>query len=324
METAIIQTNQNIENLAKRIKLEAPQLSELNEMQLETIAKLVITDRLKDQMKRAVDLAGIDYQQEKAKFIETTSKTGSRHTQRAYKNALAKLEAYTSTHKINPLELTPATADDFVNDLKKQDFSPATVRQVIASASSFYTFLERRLNNNSIILINPFRGTKTRPAKRLVRSCQYPTAKETKLIINSLPSELSAIVYLMAYRGLRAGAFPRLKLHGRIFETTSKGKTITGEFSEKCIAKIKALNVSFSEPFKKWTAGNIQQSTRYYITKLYKAGKISAIYSVHDFRHFYATQEYSKDKDIYRVSKLLNHSSIQVTENYLRGLKVII
>ena len=315
--------SKSVQELAKNILHQAPQLSELTADQLETVAKLVIADRLKDQLKRAVDLAGIDYEAEKARFLETNSKTASKQTARAYKNALKKLEAYAEARNISPLELTPATADDFVNDLKKRDYSPATIRQAIASASSFFTYLERRVNNNGLILSNPFRGTKARPAKKLVRACQYPTARETKLIIESLPAELSAIVFIMAFRGLRAGAFPGLKIHGKTFETTSKGKEITGELSEACISKIRALGVPMAEPFARWTAGAIQQEARYYITKLYKAGKISAVYSVHDFRHFYATQEYKKDKDIYRVSKLLGHSSIQVTENYLRGLKVV-
>lgn len=314
----------NINDLAKNIVLNAPQLSDLNTEQLEAVARLVMTDKLKEQLKKAVDLAGVDYESEKNIFLETISKTGSAQTKRAYNNALQKLEAYTRARNISPLELTPAIADDFINDLKKQDFSPATIRQTVASASSFYTFLERRINNNGIILLNPFRGTKARPAKKLVRACQYPTAKETKIIIDSLPAELSAIVYLMAFRGLRAGAFPGLKLHGAIFETTSKGKNIAGELSKDCVKKIKDLAGNYSAPFTRWTAGAIEQETRYYVSKLFKAGKISAVYSVHDFRHFYAVQEYKRDKDIYRVSKLLNHSSIAITENYLRGLKVIL
>lgn len=311
----------DIQSLAKTIALNAPSLNDLTQDQLEAIARLVITDKLKSDMARQIDLAGIDYPAEKQRFLET-SKTQSKHTQRAYNNALKRLEAYSDTRKIHPLELTPRTADDFIHDLKKQDLSPATIRQAIATASSFFTFLERRYNNNAIVINNPFRGTKERPAKRLVRTCQYPTASEVETIINALPSELSAIVYIMAFRGLRSGAFPALKIYGKTFKTTSKGKDIQGELPTSCLAKIKELGLT-AEPFKRWTAPAIQQEARYYITKLFKAGKISAVYSVHDFRHFYAVTEYQKDKDIYRVSKLLGHASIQVTENYLRGLSIL-
>jgi len=37
-------------------------------------------------------------------------------------------------------------------------------------------------------------------------------------------------------------------------------------------------------------------------------------------RHFFAVTEYKKDFDIHRVSKLLNHASIQVTEHYLKSI----
>ncbi len=55
-------------------------------------------------------------------------------------------------------------------------------------------------------------------------------------------------------------------------------------------------------------------------TKLAEFETIKAAYWAHDFRHLYAVTEYRKDKDIYRLSKLLGHASIQVTETYLRGL----
>jgi integrase len=57
-------------------------------------------------------------------------------------------------------------------------------------------------------------------------------------------------------------------------------------------------------------------------TKLYQAGKINAAYSAHDFRHYFAITEYQKDKDIYKLSKLLDHTNIAVTETYLKSLKL--
>ena len=56
------------------------------------------------------------------------------------------------------------------------------------------------------------------------------------------------------------------------------------------------------------------------VHRLADAGRIAAPYSAHDFRHFYAVAEYRKDQDLHRVSKLLGHASIQVTETYLHGL----
>jgi integrase len=60
----------------------------------------------------------------------------------------------------------------------------------------------------------------------------------------------------------------------------------------------------------------------YHIKKLYQAGKIDAAYSAHDFRHYAASREDKKDKDIKRVRDFLHHSSISITERYLRSLGV--
>jgi len=313
----------NLKTYASSLASSIPELSDLSSEQLEIIAKLVVTDKLKEKLKKAVDFSSIDYQNEKQKFLDSTS---SIQTYRSYSNALKKLENFVSSISISILELSTSSADDFITHLKKQDFSSATIRQTIAGCSSFFSFLERRFNNKEIIIQNPFRGTKLRPKKKLVRSCLYPTASEVQMIIDFLPTELSVIVYLMAFRGFRSDAFLNMSIHGKIFITTSKGKEIAGELSDSCIKKLKSLPKNCVAPnlFSHWNAHLIQQQVRYYISKLFNAGKIPTVYSVHDFRHFFATQEYEKNKDIYRLSKLLNHSSIAVTENYLRGLNVVV
>lgn len=44
--------------------------------------------------------------------------------------------------------------------------------------------------------------------------------------------------------------------------------------------------------------------------------------SIHLFRHTFAKNYYKTTKDIYALSRLLNHSSIAITENYLRDLGI--
>jgi site-specific recombinase XerD len=61
------------------------------------------------------------------------------------------------------------------------------------------------------------------------------------------------------------------------------------------------------------TAAHFKRITR----RLAATGEIAHAYSVHDLRHFYAVSEYRKDKDIYRVCKLLNHSDVKTTMKYL-------
>jgi site-specific recombinase XerC len=259
-------------------------------------------------------IAGIDWQEEKAVFLDNAIK--SAHTRTGYRAALSRLDAWAATRTINPLEMTPAQADDFIYAQKATGAAPATVRLTIAAASSFYTFLHRR----HTAVENPFRGTKALPAKKAVRETAIPDTKEVKAIIAALPTMEAAAAAVMAYRGLRAGGLPGMTITGTKFETHSKGKDIKGNIPAEAIERIKAAGLTMKSPFAGILPNTLEHRIARAIEKLHRAGKVRAAYSAHDLRHFYAVTEYRKDKDIHRVSKLLNHASISVTENYLKGL----
>jgi site-specific recombinase XerD len=270
-------------------------------------------------------IAGIDWQVEKETFLSNAGKTNSAHTRTGYRAALGKLETWTATRAINPLELSPAQADDFIYALKAEGRAPASIRLDTAAASSFYTFLHRR----HTAIENPFRGTKARPAKKAVRVTAIPDAKEVKAIITALPPMEAAAAAVMAYRGLRAGALPTLSIAGGKFTGHSKGKDIDGELPQAALKAIQAAGLPLRAPFsapegykaENWT-NTLEKRIVKTTKKLHQAGKIKAAYSCHDLRHFYAATEYRKNHDIHRLCKLLAHASIQVTETYLKSIKV--
>jgi len=303
------------QEMAMRIKREAPTLADLNNEQLEQIARLVMAQRLTAELNKQVDMAGINYQSEKETFLNNAGKTASKHTRAAYKNGLSRLEQWTETQGINILELTPAQADNFIYAMKGNR-AAASIRLDTAAASSFFTWLHRRHN----AIENPFRGSKARPAKKAVKKIEVPTAIEIKTIIKELKPELSAAAAVMAYRGLRAGALPTLIISGGRFTAQSKGKDITGEIPAAALGAIKAASLPLRSAFSNILANTLEKQIARAIKKLYEKGKVKACYSCHDLRHFYAVTEYKKDHDIHRVSKLLNHASIQVTEHYLKSI----
>ena len=262
----------------------------------------------------ASKLSKINYQIEKKTFVENAGRTQSVNTHIAYRAALGRLDEWANRQNINPLELTPAQADDFIYSLCKER-SAASVRLDVAAASSFYTFLHRR----HTAIENPFRGTKARPAKKAA-TVEIPSAGEVGTIIRELPSDLAAAVSIMAYRGLRAGILPTLSIKGEQFKGYSKGKDVSGALPSIVVDAIKATDLSLRGPFAGIQSNTLEKRIARAIAKLYKAGKVQSGYSAHDLRHFYAVTEYHKDKDIHRVSKLLGHASILVTETYLRGL----
>ena len=310
----------NPAEMALRIKQEAPTLADLNNEQLEQIARLVMTQRLAAELHTAVNLAGIDWQKEKAVFLENAGKEQSGHTRRGYSNALGKLEAWAAGQKINPLELTALQADDFIYSLKAAGSASASVRLTAAAASSFYTFLHRRHKE----IDNPFRGTKARPKDRAARPLAIPSAGEVETILHSppadFPADLLAAVSIMAFMGLRAGALPGLSIKGDRFTSRSKGKDISGDIPAEITDHLKAAALPLRDPFAGRTTNSLELAIAYYIKKLFREGKLAASYSCHDFRHYFAVSHYRKHRDIYALQKALNHSSIAVTEKYLRGL----
>lgn len=127
----------------------------------------------------------------------------------------------------------------------------------------------------------------------------------------------------MAKAGLRVGAFNGLTIKEGKYTTLSKGKEYKGKFSAEILERIKEAGLNLYSPFKGLNTDSLKNKIQYEVEKLYNQGKINAPYSAHDFRHFYAVEEYTRDKDIYRICKLLHHANIQVTETYLKGLNVL-
>ena len=139
-------------------------------------------------------------------------------------------------------------------------------------------------------------------------------------MVRELPAYEAAAVALMALRGVRAGLLPTLSISGDRFFGRSKGKDVSGALPAQAIEAVKAADLPLRSPFAGVLENTLAKRITKEIAKLYEAGKVKAVYNCHLFRHAYAIREYRKDKDIYRVSKLLGHASIQVTEHYLRGL----
>ena len=307
--------NNEVEKTALKIANESPELNDLTAEQLEKIAQLVITQNLTAELNNKAKIANIDYKAEKTIFIMQSSKTGSEQTQIQYYKAICELERFTNKNSINILQLTPGQADDFIYSLEG---SPNYKNLIIAGVSSFYSYLERRHS----VIKNPIRGTKARPAKKSVRELEIPSEIELFTILNELPELEKTAIYIMAYRGLRVGALNNMKIWGNKYQAVSKGKSIFGEFPIEVIVNIKSSDLNNRTPFESLTTNALKLRIYRATSKLHREGKIQAAYSAHDFRHYFAVNEYQKDKDIYKLSKLLDHSNISVTETYLRSLKI--
>jgi integrase len=332
--------------MARLLCEKAPSLADLSPEQLKTVAQLVMTQDLVEELRTKKNIAGIDWSEERAHFLEDTR---SPLTRRAYSASLDRLELWGKREKIDLLTLNAREADQFIRDLKAghvpaQDKgkvingkrrgktpyadgerpSSASARLDISAVSAFYSKLERYHSQ----IRNPFRGTRIRPPNENKKETVIPTEEDYNAIIAHVPVLAQAIIKTLALRGLRAGALPTLSRSAGRYYGVSKGKKLTEGTTDGIILPQEVLDtiekagLDLKKPFAWTNSPAIERRINYYMGKLYQEGLIKAPYSCHDFRHFFAVREYLRDKDIFRVSKLLNHADVAITQKYLRSLKV--
>lgn len=333
MNNEISAKNTELKAVEERI-INSPELKDLSSKQLEEIAKLVLVQRYANQMNKEVELSRYDYKELKSIFLESAGRTNSVNTKLAYENALNHFEKYLSERKIeNPLDIDTATADDFIYALRNSGKSASTVRQFVGAVSSYFSFVERR---SSGTIKNVFRGTKARPQPKTNKSGKFynisvdantitAVDNDINTILNSIENkEFKSIILIMVNCGLRVGAFnSNFKILGNKFICQTKGKEFIGVLPEVCLKAIRNAGLSHSKPFENWCDVKTKNMFKYYTKKLFEAGNIQYPYSCHDIRHLFSIRSYNADHDIHKLSKLLGHSSIAVTEKYLKGLNVI-
>lgn len=214
---------------AQRIAHESPSLADLGAEQLERLARVVVAETLKDELRKAADLERVPYTEEREAFIQRAGRTGSVHTRTAYRSALDRLDAWSKLQKLSPLELTPARADDWIEALKAEGRAPSNINLDVAAASSFWTWMVRRHPE----LRNPFRGTRARPPRKERRKLEVPTDWEVRIIEQTADGWLRAAVVMMGQAGLRAGALLSLSINGTPWTATTKGKDQSGKLPQE-------------------------------------------------------------------------------------------
>lgn len=291
----------------------------ITEEQAELLIKQANYLNILDYMKEEQLIKQIDYETEKENFFKQCSKTKSNHTKRQYKNGLNKLEEYCSMNNKNILFIKAREADDFITEVNSSELSNLSIRALVSSCSSFFSFLERRYP----FIKNPFRGTKTRPPVKNKKRLEVPTKKEIELIIKDISDPLikMAIIFIMEC-GVRVGALPKLEIRNNKYYSYSKGKEISWKVTDKVIKELKKNNLTFNAPFKNKSSEVIRNIFYRSSKRLYEQGKIKAAYSIHDIRHYFAVTLYKQTRDIELIRKALNHSNIAITGLYLRSLEV--
>lgn len=289
------------------------------------LASIAKERELVDTFQKQAKLAGIDWQSQKSDFITYDSKGGKRgaSTKRLYTKAFETYEAFCAGKDIKPQEITRKGVKEYVRELVARKLSSATVKVYTAALRAFFSYIADSFNNESIE--NPFTRVKT-PSKQSVRACVYPSQSDVAQIISYLKvheetGKLAKIAALMANDGFRIGAFESMDISDKgTARGVSKGKVYEKKLSKESIEALDGLR---GKAFSEWQSAKAQSLFNYHIGKMYEAGLISTRFSCHDFRHHYAVKLYKETKDIIAVQVALNHSSVIITETYLKELKLI-
>lgn len=272
----------------------------------------------------------------------------SKATRRSYEKAIARLEAFCEAERIEPTELRHEGAKRFAQSsfcrCKEEgagERAAESIRLTLTAVSSLYSEMAR-LSEGAVY--NPFLRMKAKPRASRTKDKAVPTAEELEAILANTTGEVRAAVACMSYRGFRIGALPSLVLTTRdgktTFRTVTKGKEQWGELPNAAMDAIEAAGLSRKKPFEGAKETTLAKRVERELDRLAAQGLITghkaerkinrkaqavtvSDYSCHSFRHFYAVAEYNKDKDIERVRRLLNHSTLTITQTYLQSLGCI-
>lgn len=306
-------------------KLDMVKLETLNQTELLQVAKLVKVDELKKELKNKIRQEKINLAERLETFLN--QKTASVNTRYIYKKAVNHFFSYLERNNIHPLSVCAYDVDLYLNFLNTEKYSSNSRRLYIAAVSSFYSSLKRWGD----VDFNYFNGC-LRPAKRVEKDIHVPNADDIELIkqgfcddfnvtgrgaINKTRSArvMRILIEIMETTGIRVGALKTLKFHDDgSFKGFSKGKKIDGSVTIELYRRIKKSRIDFSR-LKKTT---IQDNFARKIKELFG----SILYTPHGYRHYFATKLYTETNDIYLVSRALGHSSVVITENYLKSLKI--
>jgi integrase/recombinase XerD len=231
--------------------------------------------------------------------------------------------------KAGPKEQTIETYHRYVQQLIKRGakiLDPESVKEVIAKQSwSENTKALAIASYSKFLKVNG--GTWTPPKCKNIRKLPFiPLESELDQLISGANRKMATFLQLLKETGMRYGEAWRLKWTDVDFknqtltlnEPEKYGRPRMFKISSTLIAMLNTLQKQNSIIFGKQNPrnyGRIYRKFRNRMTFKLQNPRLKQI-SFHTFRHWKATMEYHKTKDILHVMKMLGHRDIKTTLIY--------
>ncbi len=155
-----------------------------------------------------------------------------------------------------------------------------------------------------------------------------PTHEELSDLIHAAGKRLATFQQVALDTGARAGEIAHIKwidvnvknLTISINDAEKGSRSRTIKVSQQTIAMIQALNTKYDPYIFNPNYNSIKETFRTLKNRLSETHKNPRFRQIHfhTFRHFFATNEYYRTKDIKRVQYLLGHKSVTNTDIYTR------
>jgi hypothetical protein len=284
-----------------------------NENMSHTITNEVVKDIIVDKVKQNYRMSKINMNFEISEFLKIQN---SDKTRNVYEYTLSEFIKYCNKNGIDILKIDVSKVDSYLNYLNT-GYSPRSVRLKITTLSSFFKFLICRSPES--FKINPFYGRKLPKIIGYYKK-DYITENDFSELKKELKrigrKDILCLLKLLNKYGWRIGIFENMKI---IYENcewesiskgdTKKGRLLKSEIKEICETGLLELRVC--------TMKNIIKK---YTNKLYKEGKISCNFSVHDIRRKCILDEIKENngEGFLRVSKKF-HKNPNTTYGYIQS-----
>ncbi len=217
-------------------------------------------------------------------------------------------------------EVRKAHVAEFVAQKKRDGLKPPTIRRYLATLSSLFSFSERSgwLNQNPLSRFDKRSLPEAQPRTRFLSREEY------RRLIAAAEPHLKPIVEMAVETGLRQEELLGLRWDQldldrreiRLVVTKSKQPRIV-PLSDRGVAIFVATAPIGSSPFV-FTNPRTGQRYRNLRQSFQKACSRAGIsdFRWHDLRHTFASWHVQSGTDLYRVSRILGHSTLQMTTRY--------
>ena len=289
---------------------------------LRTANKSVATLKAADIIdnKKVRDSGKVSWEGFLARYRSFLAASRSKKTAQTFEYALKKLQAFMKISFLS--DITPAQLDALAVDLKsKQKDSSKTAAGINRNIRALKTAMRQA---EFWDLIPPQNWRKVSKFKENKGRVEFHTPAEIKQILSIFNADWQLVVLLGCRAGLRRGEIAALKWADVDFANNqlyiAPNKTEKHRYVPISADLAKALQAATKEksPYVINVGDPKKRNSKDFLTAYYSKATADLPFKcgLHKLRHTFASHLVQNGVDLYRVSKLLGHSSITMTEIY--------